>query len=256
VGPDHAFSEAEANVLLAFVRRGGNLFAALEPNLSHDRVEPTGLEHLASELGLDIDANVIMETDRQFMLTEGQPVAFYVADYGEHTTTNVLRRAQSPSAIILSRSIRKHGDSRAVELMRSSPGSYGETSTLELSGDVPPVRNGDDLAGPLSLAVAVDLTDAAHPNQPHGKAIFVGSTQWLRGQFMNEPQLANTDLASAWTGWLTQRPALIAIAPRRVHVRAVMMTPEDLDGLLFRVLVLMPAAALLLGFAVYWSRRS
>lgn len=253
IGPTSAFSEAEANLLLAYVRGGGNLFAALEPVITRERIEPTGLEHVASELGLDLDANLVLTSDRQFLMAEGQKVAFYVADYGEHTTTNVLRRTQSPSAMILTRSIRKHGDSHAVELLRSSEGSYGESSVSEIAGEVSPTRNGDDMAGPLSLAVAVEVGEA---NARHGKAIFVGSTQWMRGQFVNEPQLANTDLLSAWVGWLTQRPALISIEPRRVNVRAVMMTPEDLDGLLFRVLGLMPAAALLLGFAVYWSRRS
>lgn len=256
IGPDHAFSEAEGNALLTYVRGGGNVFAALEPVIGRERIEPTGLEHLAAELGADIDANIILETDRQFLLAEGQPAAFVVAEYAEHATTSVLHRAPSPSAFILSRSIRKHGDSHAVELIHASPGAYGETSVTEIGGDVPPIRNGDDLAGPLSLAVAMDLADPAHPNAHHGKAIFVGSTQWMRGQFIDEAQLANTDLVSAWSGWLTQRAALISIAPRRVHVRSVMMSPEDLDGLLFRVLVLMPAAAMLLGFAVYWSRRS
>lgn len=255
VGPTSAFSETEANVLLAYVRGGGNLLAALEPVITRERIDPTGLEHLASELGFDIDANLVLTSDRQFLMAEGQQVAFYVADYGEHTTTNLLRRTQSPSAMILTRSIRKHGDSRAVELLRTSAGSYGEASVSEIAGEVEPTRNGEDLAGPLSLAVAVEVGEA-QGNARRGKVIFVGSTQWMRGQFVNEPQLANTDLLSAWVGWLTQRPALISIEPRRVNVRAVMMTPEDLDGLLFRVLGLMPAAALLLGFAVYWSRRS
>ena len=73
--------------------------------------------------------------------------------------------------------------------------------------------------------------------------------------FTLEEMVANFDLTSAWTGWLTRREALIAIAPKRVQARAVVMAEEDLGALAFRVLFLMPMSLLLLGVAVWWTRR-
>ena len=70
-----------------------------------------------------------------------------------------------------------------------------------------------------------------------------------------EPQFANLDALMAWTGWLTQREALIAIPPRRSDLQAIVMSEADVSGVALRVFVFLPAAILLLGFAVWWSRR-
>jgi len=49
---------------------------------------------------------------------------------------------------------------------------------------------------------------------------------------------------------------LINIAPRKTNARAVIMSDADLQNLLFRVVVLLPLAAFIAGFGVWWSRRS
>ena len=96
---------------------------------------------------------------------------------------------------------------------------------------------------------------AAPESRTGGRVIVVGTSSWLEPAFVDRPEVANFDLTSAWTGWLTQREALIAIAPKRVQARAVVMAEEDLSALAFRVLFLMPMAVLLLGVAVWWTRR-
>ena len=63
------------------------------------------------------------------------------------------------------------------------------------------------------------------------------------------------DLSST-AGWLTQREALINIAPRKTNARAIVMSDADLQNLLFRIVVLLPLAAFIAGFGVWWSRRS
>ena len=60
----------------------------------------------------------------------------------------------------------------------------------------------------------------------------------------------------AWTGWLTQRETLIAIQPKQIDAQPMTITEGDLGGLAFRLVGLMPAAMLLLGFAMWWSRRA
>jgi hypothetical protein len=78
----------------------------------------------------------------------------------------------------------------------------------------------------------------------------------MSAELLDNPQLSNIDFVSSSAGWLTQREALINIAPRKTKARAVIMSDADLQNLLFRVVLLLPLAALIAGFGVWWSRRS
>ena len=69
-------------------------------------------------------------------------------------------------------------------------------------------------------------------------------------------EVANLELASAITGWLTAREALIAIPPRRQESQPIQLSEDDAWNLGFRVVFLMPLAMVFLGLAVWWNRRS
>ncbi len=266
IGPQTGFQAAEAAALAAYVRAGGNLLVTLDPLVERDAFRATGLEPMLRDLGVALDDDIVIERDRT-LLAAGAGDLFFVNAYGDHPTTSVLRRLRPTTALRLARSVRPLDvGSRAVKLLETSAEGYGETSLGELGGEVPPAKNGADLAGPLSLAVAVDTrarrtgpddepAPAAPESRTGGRVIVVGTSSWLEPAFVDRPEVANFDLTSAWTGWLTQREALIAIAPKRVQARAVVMAEEDLSALAFRVLFLMPMAVLLLGVAVWWTRR-
>ena len=89
-----------------------------------------------------------------------------------------------------------------------------------------------------------------------GRVLVVGDSDWMSQELLDNPQLSNIDFMSSTAGWLTQREALINIAPRKTNARAVIMSDADLQNLLFRVVVLLPLAAFIAGFGVWWSRRS
>ena len=89
-----------------------------------------------------------------------------------------------------------------------------------------------------------------------GRLLVVGDSDWMSPELLDNPQLSNIDFLSSSAGWLTQREALINIAPRKTNARAVIMSDADLQNLLFRVVVLLPLAAFIAGFGVWWSRRS
>jgi hypothetical protein len=87
--------------------------------------------------------------------------------------------------------------------------------------------------------------------------VVIGNTDWMKQVLFTVSSAANVDLLYALTGWLTERDELISIQPRESAAsRAVVMTQGDVSGVGFRVLLLMPLAVLLLGIAVWWSRRS
>ena len=118
----------------------------------------------------------------------------------------------------------------------------------------PPVPVYADPTGPLEHATHVDPDEVEE--KTGGRLIVIGDSDFLSGQLLETPELANFHLASAWTGWLTEREALIEIPPKKIKSAGTVFTQDDLFALFFRVVVLLPGAALLLGIAVWLNRRA
>lgn len=264
IGPSRAFSREEAAKLLAYLDAGGNALLALDPVLEHDRIHPTGLEGVLGEIGVHVDSSLVLEMDPQRVLPPGDPTGpFLVLAYGDHPTVEPLARMGGPALLSMARSIRPVDGSGAEVLLETSEQGYAETDPAQLRGNEMPEADSNDHAGPVPLAVAVRRTPGGAPaaeseeegEGPGGRVVVVGDAEWLRGEILRSPLYTNFDLATAWTGWLTERETLISIQPKQVDAQPMMITEGDLGGLAFRLIVLMPASMLLLGFAMWWSRR-
>lgn len=253
VGPTSAFSEEEAGLLADYIRGGGGVLLALDPTFDRERVEATGLESMARDFGIRIDPNVVLELDASRLLSPSPMEAFVITDYGDHETTQPFLGA--PSVVHVARSVRPIEGQGAVPLLRTSKQAYGEFDPAALDPERELEADADDVQGPLAIAAAYE-GEAGESEGRKGRLIVLGDSDLMQGDFMNQPQFVNADLVGAWAGWLTDRKALISIAPRKMSATSMLMTEEDLQGLMFRVLVLIPASVMLLGFAVWWSRRS
>jgi hypothetical protein len=225
-----------------------------------ERLLPSGFESFARDHGIVVGNDLVLELDPQ-RLGAGDPLnAFFVFDQAEHELLGPIMGL--PTAMMQARSVRAAEGGDAEELLFTSEASYAET---ELSGLRTLEPDGDDLRGPVSLAAAVTIettapaagANAEAPEAPRGgRLVVVGDADFLVPELMERPEFANSTLASAITGWLTQRTALITVPPRQANARPMSITEGDLPGIGFRVLFLLPAAMGFLGLSVWWSRRS
>ena len=87
-----------------------------------------------------------------------------------------------------------------------------------MSSDKPPERGPGDLRRPdRSRARGAAAGGAGRDApKPGGRLVIVGDSDFLQPALLEANELANFHLASAWTGWLTQRKALIEIPPKKV----------------------------------------
>ena len=256
VGPTVAFNADEAALLAGYLREGGNLLLALDPVIERDGIKPSGLEEMARGLGVIIDRTLVIELDRERLLSPNV-AEFLITDFGEHPTTKPLAGV-GRIYLGLARSVRPVEGGAAEVLVRSSEQSFAETDVSQIRPGTEPVRDEHDLAGPLSLAVAVRAEGGAEPaeEKSSGRLIVVGDSDLFEGPLLGSPELTNAHLASAWIGWLTEREALIAVPPKKAAKGSVMFTQGDLGGIAFRVLVLLPLLVLIVGVAVWLNRRS
>ena len=146
-------------------------------------------------------------------------------------------------------------------LFRTSDQAVAETD-LQKALDPDQGKPTPPRAVPLAVAwehvppLGDDMKPVQNEGPAPGRLLVMGDSDWMSSELLDNPQFGNVDLLSAVAGWLTQREALINIAPRKTTAHAVIMSDADLVNLLFRVVVLLPLAASIAGYGVWWSRRS
>lgn len=260
LGPERAFSDAEAKLVLDYVRAGGNAWLGLDPVIDHDQILPTGFEGELKTLGVNLDRSLAVELSPEHLFSTS-PLQFGVTSFGDHATTRAFK-GRDHIVMVLARSLSVVAPSDRIEvLLRTSDKAFGATDLAHILAEgQAPARQAGDIAGPLDLAFAVqtraDSVDPSGAQKPGGRLIVTGDTDMLQPDFLDSPQHGNLDLARAWTGWLTQRNALIEIAPKKLKGGNIAFNQDSLGSLIIRVAVLLPGAMLLLGIAVWLQRRA
>jgi ABC-type uncharacterized transport system involved in gliding motility auxiliary subunit len=259
IGPTRAFAKDEAELLANYLREGGNLLLALDPVIERDQIQKSGLEEMLRGFGIAIDPSLVIELNRDHLVSSN-PIEFLVTAFGDHPTTRVLQN-RARVLVALARSIRSLEGSDAEILLRSSAEAFGEKEIAQIQNQQEQPKPGEtDLKGPVSLAVAKSVLaqseDSHKKDKPKGRLVVIGDSDWLRGELLSSPELANYHLASAWIGWLAEREALIAIPPKETKGGSVVFTQAGLSGLFFKLVVLMPGVVFIFGLAVWLNRRS
>ena len=205
----------------------------------------------------------IEEKNDQAQQLPGNPGdLFFVTRFGMHRIVETIGKRGGAVLVAVARSVDVADGSDTEVLMQTSPDAVAESDLKRVLQ--PGSKKQASPTGPVPLAVAWEyvppLGDDLKPVEPEGptpgRLVVIGDSDWMSGELLDNPQLANIDLLSSTAGWLTQREAMINIAPRKTNAQAVIMSDADLQNLLFRVVVLLPLAALIGGFGVWWSRRS
>jgi hypothetical protein len=223
----------------------------------------TSFEPMLRELGVSLDADLAVEPSREALPAQfGHPLGpYYALPAGEHAITAHLQG--QPVLILGARSVRALDEDRVHVILAGSPASYAATDLPALwhQLDLGELQAGDrDIAGPTAYAVAtqVEVTGRAPDEErehPGGRVVVLGSAGLFDAELFVAPIAANRLFVSAAVGWLARREALAEIPPRSFRHRPVAMTAEDASNMFWRVVLLMPAAFVFLGFAVWWSRR-
>lgn len=252
LGPVKAFDANESALLRRYLEGGGNLLLALDPVIEGERVAESGLESLAQGYGIRIDRDVLVELDRERLLSPSPVEALLITNYGNHATVRSLAAMRAPVALQLARTLGASAPAEVV--MSASDKAYGERELGQLTAGDDLEASDGDVTAPVHVAVAADTRP--EPDKLGGRIVAIGDSDWLHPELLQQPQLANVDLLAAFTGYLTEREALVSIAPRKIDAQALVITEDGLLGIFLRVVVLMPLAALVLGVGAWWQRRA
>jgi hypothetical protein len=258
LGPTKSFAPEESAALKQYLEAGGNLLLALDPVIVGEGLQSTGLEELAQAHGIGIDGDVVVELDEQALLSPSPVEHFVVRNYGDHKLVRSLAGMHLPVVMTLARSLSIKEGSEAAKLLKSSDKAYGETGLAQLTAGDDLKPGPGDVTGPLTLGALIETKPPKQEGAPStggGRMVVIGDSDWLDPTLLQQSQLANVDLLAGITGFLCEREALVAIAPRKLSGQAMLITEEGFASVFWRVVVLMPLAVLVLGVGVWLQRR-
>lgn len=269
-GPRTDLLAGEIGALRDYLRRGGKLQLLIDPPQTAGGTDVPNLITLVREWGIEVGDNVIIDASGlgQILGTDPSvPVAMPVA----HPITNNFRVM---TAFPLARSITPvegGTDGRVAQrVLESSPDSWGETDVAGLFATGRPIRDESaDLAGPVSLAVAVsaaaeapgaapadeaagDDGEAEDAPAPETRIVVVGDSDFATNRIVGLQ--GNREIFLNMASWLAQQEDMIAIRPSDPANRPFTMTAGQGDWIYRFAIYIVPA--LLFANAVrLWRKR-
>jgi ABC-type uncharacterized transport system involved in gliding motility auxiliary subunit len=214
-----------------------------------------GLEELMETWGVYLPAQ--FASDEQASLNGFDVVA---SSFGSHPVTIPLTRAsasvhfQAPRVVVPIPADRLPADApKSVALVMTGP----EGRTLsEFNGRELSFVEGRDRLGEVPMAVASEKGGVSGLSAARGTArlIVVGDATLFANGRINSA--ANRDFAALSVNWLLDRQQSLAIGPRSISEYRLNLTGSQMRLVTVALLGGLPGTALVLGFVVWFRRRS
>lgn len=261
-GPRTPLLASEIAVLRRFLADGGNALFMVDPFVE------TGLEPALRDYGVVLDRAMIIDPSHHFAADRSSPA---VTRYNNHRITRNLPLTFFPGARSLSPGRRVAGTA-PTRVIESSPNAFGETSSDRVE------RGADDVAGPLTLMVAVnkrpvtgeDAAFAAAVDRGGGegeaedadppmlaaarsRVVVIGDSDFATNSFFHV--LGNGALFLNAVNYLAAQENLIGIEPRTRELPSVSFTNRQMKGTFFLAVFLLPSILAFIGTAVWWRQR-
>ena len=252
-GPKQDLDREEAVALLNYIKGGGSVIALLDPD-PPDTFELLfltwavgfGRESIAdavSNVGGEMLTPMVQRTNGQFPSSELTNVTIVdqigVSFFPEVTSIGlVVPRADLTQLITF------------VPLALTTPASWLETDPENVGLDA-----GEELTGPFPVVAAVQASITADESERHlpAKMVLFGDSDFAKNKFFASNQ--NADLLLNSVNWVAEDFELIAIRPKLVPFRQLVVNTRERDFIKWSSWFLPPVVMMVLGTIVWWRRR-
>jgi ABC-type uncharacterized transport system involved in gliding motility auxiliary subunit len=248
-GPRNEPLPQELQIINDFLNSGkGGLLAMVDPTPS------ASLQGFLKEWGVKADNDLVLDVSGFGRLLGANESIPLVRKYESHKITD---RFRAMTFFPLTRSIQPDKvppSGITVEpLFKSDERSWGETNLKKSPASYDP---GQDLQGPLALAVAVtkEIKPASDTGSAtKGRLVVVGTSNFpINTYFENQ---GNGNLFLNMVSWLAQDEDLISIRPKSHEDRRIMLSQSQLVLLLLISIIVLPGIVAVVGIVVVVNRR-
>ena len=246
LSPQADLSADEASALQNYLDQGGRLLL-----ISGFRTEPpANLYALLSAFGMEPVQGVVIEGDTTHSIS-GYPY-YLLPDLAEHDITDPLIASQADVVVPTAMGIREtasHRSSLVVSpLLVTSDKAYSKADPY---GAQTFEREEGDLDGPFCVGMVAE----EHFGDTNVKLAWFGSDMMVLDQADDIVSGSNTDLVVNTLGWMCQSENSVSVRAKSTITPYLTVTTALKNTMGAVITVLLPAAALAAGAAVYAMRR-
>ncbi|MCL4808585.1 MAG: Gldg family protein [Thermoanaerobaculia bacterium] len=248
-GPRTGFTFPETDALSAYLAGGGRALLLLDPEFAPgpgNRMAELGLGPVFEAYGVRLGDDIVVDPRNALPLMGPETVV--ARSFRDHPVTKLLEGLPVVFPVVRSVGLAEplpEGVAAQV-LVETSPDGWGETNLADLETKVE--KDERDVAGPVPLAVAVEAGEGRK-----ARLVVVGDADFASSSGI--ANAANLYLVTSAVNWLLERESLISIPPKSTDQVAVTLSRTDIARLSIFVLLVLPAAAIGLGIAVWLKRR-
>ena len=247
-GGQGRWTDHEADALVTYLSRGGGMMIALDPNAP--------VPGLIDRFGVGVPSGVALDTQVVFPFWD-RPIP----QIQSHQVTQGLRSANltpvlSHVAPIVVSDPMPDGV-RVTSVLKTGRSGWIERGGVLRKG-APVFEPEFDQQGPVDLAVAVEIRPGAgwvRPGKPMARVLVVGDSDFLTNAILSSGPGNRTFVLDS-VHWLAGSDTRVAsVGARRQKVRRLSITQEELGGLRWVSMGILPSIVALIGFAVRMRRR-
>src|SRR5260221_2985725 len=257
-GPTIAFSPVEAQALDKYLANNGKLLVLLDPYVT------SGLDDLLKKYGLKYEDDLVLY---RVTTTTGSQMtvplaAIYQGGFSTHPITAKFAQANLQLLIQDARSINLLPDEKGQPnpkiqfLLQTDADAWGWISkSVPIDPKQLTFNKTTDVQGPVTVAAEYDGGTTTDPESkatvPATRIIAVGASKFL------ENDVAETVGANFFTNslaWLVKKNAVLDINPKKPQEYGITLSPMQGRTVGWTALILVPAAALLMGIFTWFSR--
>jgi hypothetical protein len=243
VNPRTRFSPPETGLLRDYLRRGGSLFLAIEPDYEVD----DSLRALLTDAGVTIKEGYIVDPNGHYF-TDDQMIA--VSKYDPHPITQGVAMSIYPGARPVAAVVAPAGAEQPVKarvLLASTSSSYIVAQKGMSKGD----GEGEE-RGSQPLAVVAEGRLEVGQDKPFRLVAF-GNAGFASNSFY--PYLSNADMILNALSWLSREQKAPIARPVVEDVPRVILTGAQAQAIFIFTVLILPGSVALFGGLVWWRRR-
>ena len=252
--PVNKYLPGEITQLEDFINDGGNILWLADPG------KLQGLEKIASSMGLQLQAGVIVDnnTDLRKTLNIPHPAIIPVTEYFPHIITNTIRYN---TLFPISRGISPLTNDNTVNNWQAEAlfSSFGK-SWSEMSGVSDEMvfnASSGDIAGPVTIAVALHRNlnpDNLSPNAQSQRAVVIGDSDFLSDTYIGAG--ANLSLGLNIFNWLIGDDDFVSVEVQASPDTKLELNDMQLMIIAFGFFLIIPLLLLIIGFRIWYKRKN
>ncbi|MGR8935783.1 MAG: Gldg family protein [Gammaproteobacteria bacterium] len=239
-GPRSAWLEGETALVLAYIRRGGNLLWLTDPDAAV-------LPALSRELGIDTLPGIVVDHTGQ-LYAVNDPSFVLLTAYPQHpASAGLAEMTLFPQAAALQRTAPTAF--KVEPLLSSSEQSWSETGLI--AGSIAFEADQNETLGPLDIGLTLTrLLD----NGGEQRIAVIGDGDFLSNAFLGN--VGNREFGFKLINWLTHQDRFIAIPIKHAPDAQLHIDRRFSALIAYGFLIALPIALLAGGFGIWlWRKR-